>query len=147
MNKKIIAAVALVTLLAPSAFAFAETSSTTAAGTPKHTSMDLPCVQTAIDTREGAIGDAFTAFASAEAAALSARKGALHDAWGLTTSGARRTAREKAWSDYKTANKAAYSALRTAKKAAWSTFATASATCKAPVVESASLEGAGSLGL
>ena len=146
MNKKAFAAITLIALLAPSAFAFAGTSSSTQSGT-KHATMDFACVQTAVDAREGDIGSAFTAFSSAESAALSARKTALHDAWGQTTSAARKSARTKAWSDYKTANKAAYSALRTAKKAAWSTFATASASCKVPVVEGAAMEGEGSLGL
>lgn len=146
MNKKTFAAIVLVALLAPSAFALAETPSSTPSGT-KHATMDFACVQTAVDAREGAIGATFTAFSSAESTALSARKTALHDAWGQTTSAARKTARTKAWSDYKTANKAAYSALRTAKKAAWSTFATASASCKVPVVEGAATEGEGSLGL
>ena len=146
MNKKAFAAIIAVTLLAPSAFAFAASSSTSPVGT-KHATMDLACVQTAVDAREGSIGDAFTAFSSAESAALSARKSSLHDAWGMTTSATRKSARTKAWSDYKTANKAAYTALRTAKKTAWSTFTTASASCKVPVVESAATEGEGSLGL
>ena len=66
---------------------------------------------------------------------------------GMTDASARRAARNKSWSDFRAANKAAYTALRTARKAGWATFETASKACKVPVVESASVEGEGSLGL
>ena len=148
MNKKIIITLLAAALFSPNAVVFAQTSSGTTTGTTMtHGGANIPCVQSAVDVREGAIGDAFSAFSSAESAALSARKSALHDAWGLTDATARRTARNKAWSDFHAANKAAYTALRTAKKAAWSAFEAASKACKAPVVESAKDEGTGSLGL
>ncbi len=118
-----------------------------ASSSPKKATVDLACVQTAVDTREDAIGSAFTTFSTAESAALAARKSALHDAWGITSSKDRRVAREKAWTDFRTANRAAFSALRTARKSAWAAFATASKACHTPVVESASSEGTGSLGL
>ena len=148
MNKKIIITLLAAALFSPNAVVFAQTSSGTTTGTTMtHGGANIPCVQSAVDVREGAIGDAFSAFSSAESAALSARKSALHDAWGLTNSAARRAARNKSWSDFHTANSAAYSTLRSARKIAWSTFATSSASCKAPVVESITQEGAGSLGL
>ncbi len=125
--------------------AFAQTSAgTPTASAPK---MDLACVQNAVDVREGAIGDAFSSFTTSENTALSARKSALHDAWGMTDGKSRRAARDKAWSDYHIANKAAFAALRTAKKSAWSAFETASKACKVPVVEASAMEGTGSLGL
>jgi hypothetical protein len=113
----------------------------TPAPTPKP-AMDIACVQKAVDAREGALGDAFTAFSGAESHALAGRKSALNTAWGLTDAKARRTAREGAWAEFRAGNKAAYTALRTSRRAAWSTFKTA-----APVVETAQSEGAGSLGL
>ena len=143
------ATIALAFLLAP--LAYAQTGST-GAGAPVPTppikvGQNIACVQAAVDTREDAIGGAFTAFSTAESAALSARKTALHDAWGNTDATARRTARNKAWSDFKTTSKSAFTTLRTSKKDAWSKFETASKACKIPVVETSATEGVGSLGL
>lgn len=108
---------------------------------------NFACVQTAVDTRETAIGTAFSAFSSSVSSALSARKTALHDAWGMTDAKARREARNKAWSDFRTTNRAAYKTLRDAKTAAWKAFKEASRACGTPVVESSDAEGFGSLGL
>lgn len=134
--------------------AFAQTATSTGAqhaDAGKHAKttapMNLPCVQTAVDARESAIGQAFSTFSTTESVALAARASALHDAWGQTDASARKSARDAAWSAFKTANKSAYAALRTAKQSAWSTFKTASKSCNAPVVESPAVEGLGSLGL
>lgn len=143
MNKFTILTVTSALLFIPAASVFAETASSTGS----HPVVSASCVQTAVDTREAAIDDAFATFSTSETAALVARKSALHDAWGMASASARRSARTKAWTDYRTANKAAYTALRTARKAAWATFATASGACHVPVVESVGAEGTGSLGL
>ena len=109
--------------------------------------VDYSCIQKAVDTREDAVGTAFSAFATSESAALSARKTALHDAWGMGDAKARRTARNKAWGDFRTASKTAHSALKTAKESPWKDFEVASKACKTPVVEKSGTEGVGSLGL
>lgn len=119
----------------------------TVSGTANTQSVNTACVQAAVDTRETAIGAAFTTFSTAISSALSARKTALHDAWGMTDAKARREARNKAWNDFRTANRTAYKTLRDAKNAAWKAFKEASRACGTPVVESASAEGFGSLGL
>ena len=145
MKKSLSVLLVTAVVLTP-AFAFAEISTSTATH-PTRVAVDYTCVQTAVDTREATLGDAFNAFSSAESAALTARKSALHDAWGLSDATARRTARNKAWSDYRTANKAVFTALRTARKAAWSTLTTAEKACKMTNVETPAMEGKGSLGL
>ena len=130
--------------------AFAETTGTTTPLT-KHENpkpvADYSCVQTAVDVREGAIISAFTSFTTAESAALTVRKSALHDAWGMTVAKDRNAALNKAWSDFRTANRTAFKTLRTANKDAWSAFKTSSKACHVPVAESHGDEGVGSLGL
>lgn len=150
MNKKfLLGAVMLTSLIASPVFAETSgTTTTTMPETPKvKVAVDYSCVQTAVDVRETTIATAFTAFSTAESAALAARKSALHDAWGMTSAKERSAARNKAWSDFKTVNRAAFKALRTANKDAWGAFKTASKSCHAPVAESHGEEGVGSLGL
>ncbi len=146
----IVAGASLFFLTAVAAPVFAETTTPEVGATPvtpPKATLDIACVQAAVDVREGAIDTAFSTFSSSVSAALSARKTALHDAWGMTDSAARRAARNKAWTDYRAGNKAAFAALRTDRKAAWTAFASASKACKVPVVEAANSEGVGSLGL
>ncbi len=108
---------------------------------------DLACVQTAVDARETTIGTAFNTYSTAMASALSARKAALHTAWGMTDNTARRTARNAAWSTFKTASKAAHRALKASRHSAWATFRTASAACHVPAVEAQGQDTEGNLNL
>lgn len=92
--------------------------------------VDATCMQTAVDTREAAIATSFTTFNTDIMAALTARKTALHDAWGLGTS-TRATAIKSAWTDWKNAHKEAFTDLKSARKSAWTTFKeTVRTTCK-----------------
>ncbi len=92
--------------------------------------VDATCMQTAVDTREDAIMNAFLAFNTDVTTALTARKTALHDAWGLETS-TRNTAIKAAWATWKSAHKEAFSDLKSARKAAWASFKTTTrTTCK-----------------
>lgn len=143
MNKKTLIALASIGLLLSGIPAFAASTSTPTA----HSTLNVACIQSAVDTREDALESAFTAFTTAENTALAARKTALHDAWGTTDATARRTARNKAWSDFRVANRKAFETLRNGRKTAWSTFTTASKACGTGVIESAGQEGAGSLGI
>ena len=140
MNKIITAIITTGILLSVPLVAFGDTPSTT-------TQLNLPCIQTAVDAREHAIGAAFATFSTAIGSALTTRATALHNAWGITDASARRSARLAAWSAFRTANRAAFATLRAARKSAWSAFTTASKACHTPVVETASSEGTGSLGL
>lgn len=109
--------------------------------------MDLPCVQKAVDAREATTQAAFTAFSTAQTKALTTRASALHNSWGQENASARRSARTASWTVYKASNKDAMDELHTAKRAAWTTFATASLACGVEVVEKATAQNAGSLGL
>lgn len=93
----------------------------------------IACVAIAVNTREAAIGQSFTAYATAQSAALSTRATALNAAWGAvsTTPEAVRKAVNAAWSTYKDAHKAAVKTHNAATAAAWNTFRAAANTCRA----------------
>ena len=101
--------------------------------------LNISCVQVAVDAREGTIDQAFATYSGKMTTALTARKTALHNAWGITDATARKSARDAAWTAYKTAAKAAHTELKTTKQKAWSDFKTASKACHVPVVESQSV--------
>jgi hypothetical protein len=126
--------------------AYAQTGASAIRPQPRKNA-DTACILAAVDARESALGAAFTAFASSQSAALAARKSALSAAWGTTDTTARRTVRDKAWSDYRTAEKTSRTTLRTAGKTAWTAFKTASKACGVEVAETPSTEGTTSLGL
>ena len=105
------------------------------------------CVQAAVDIREQAMGDAWTTFSSSVASALSARKTALHGAWGLADGSARRTARAAAWEAFNNANKSAHSALKAVRKNIWSVFKNSSNACGVLVVEAPARDTTGGIGL
>lgn len=117
-------------ILATTTPVFAETQ-----GMNREKQYDLPCVQSAVATRESAIQKYWTNYTSAVSSALSARASALNTAWGNSDGPARRTARKAAWETYRTANKSVREAFRRDKKSAWESFKTASAACKVPTVE------------
>lgn len=96
---------------------------------------DLPCVQSAVATREAAIQKAFGAYSSSIALALTDRASALNTAWGITDGPERRATRKSAWEAYRSANQSARATMKSSKKAAWETFRTASKNCKVPVAE------------
>ncbi len=112
--------------------------------------VNLTCMQTAVDVREDAIIDAFTTFNDDVSEALTARKTALHTAWGLTERTARNTAIKSAWATWKTMHKSALKDLKEDRKAAWDTFkTTAKTTCREtlPADEALSKDASGSISL
>ena len=101
----------------------------------------LTCMQTAIDTRETAIIDAFKAYRNSMDEALSDRKTALHDAWGISNHVDRNKAIKTAWSDWRKAKKEAYAELKSDRKSAWDAFTkTAKNTCKETLPKDEALE-------
>jgi len=154
----IVAFIAIISAFFFVSAAFAETNGAGAPGT-MHTTMmkhasstpvDTACVQTALDTRETAIGTAFDTMQSAVKAGLATRKSSLHDAWGLSDRTARRAAIKTAWAKWSSDNKAAQAALKTSRKAAWGTFqTTVKNTCKVsvPPEEGLKQDGVGSMAL
>lgn len=123
-----------------------------ASSTMPHASstLNLTCMQTAVDTRETAVGTAFDTLQASVKAQLATRKSSLHDAWGMTDNTARKTAIKSAWSKWKTDNRAVHTKLRTDRKNAWESFkTTVKNTCKVklPLEETLSLDSVGQLSL
>ena len=111
---------------------------------------DATCMQTAIDTREAALMAAFDTFTTDVKAALTARKSALHDAWGQSDVATRNTDIKNSWKTWKSAHKEAFKDLKTARKSAWDAFkGTVKTTCKAdlPKDEALTTDGSGSVSL
>lgn len=104
------------------------------ASSTRGSTLDLTCTQTAVDARELAIEDGWTALSGAIASGLSARSAALHDAWGMTDGKARNQAILNAWKTWRTTDKAAHTDIKKARKAAWDTYKTTMKnTCKTSV--------------
>lgn len=154
MNTKVISnnvvTGAIISALVAGTFAFAPMYAE--AKTPKmpKASVDLTCMQTAVDTREDAVATAFKGFNDDVVAGLAARKTGLHDAWGLSDKVARQSAVKSAWKTWKTSKKSAHTELKTARKAAWDTFkTTAKTSCKevTPKDEALEKDAAGAIAL
>lgn len=122
-------AVIAVSMAAP---AFAESAQT---GVGAKKTVDIACVQKAVDKREDALGAGWTAFNASMTSAYGARKTALHDAWGMSDAAARKTAVKTAWETFKKSAKTARQAWKTARKNAWQTFRSESKACKGAQAE------------
>jgi hypothetical protein len=97
-------------------------------------SVDAPCVQKAVDTREVAVQSAFNKSNASISDALKARQTALYAAWGQSEVSARNVALKDAWKAWKDARTAASKTLKSERDAAWKTFrTTVKDTCKVPV--------------
>lgn len=134
ISKQITIGLILVSLFAGMT-AFAETNTETTTKKPEKNKtervVNLTCMQTAVDTRETAIMKNQDDFAAAIKTAMTARKTALHDAWGLSDKSARKEAIRKAWKTWKDAVKKAKADREKANKATWETFrTTAKTSCK-----------------
>lgn len=98
------------------------------------------CVQEAVDTRESALGTAWTTYNTAVTAALLARHEALFDAWEISAAADRNTALKAAWKTWGTAHKEAHKTFKTARNTAWKTYRTTMvSTCKTIVPREESL--------
>src|SRR3989344_549768 len=132
MIRKIIVASALTSLaLAAAVSAFADNTSppTTPPTSSERKTVDLACMQTAVDKRDTAIIAGVDAYHTAVKAALEARKTSLKAAWGITDRKERRAALKTAWRAYRTALKGARKGLHTSKNAVWAAFKADRRTC------------------
>ena len=142
--KRLTAAVAATVIAASVALpAFAEGTSVSAGMNVKaDKTVDVACVQAAVDAREQSIMSAWVSYNTSMTAAFSTRALALHAAWGMTDASARKTAIKAAWSAFAASRKSAMQAHKTAKQAAWKTFRTAAKSCKGGAAQ-ASVEASG----
>ena len=129
MNKKIIHALVAASFVASiAAPALAQTSTTTPMTSAKKT-INVACIQNAVETRDSAIISAVSTHATAQTSALSARKSALKTAWAITDQKARRDALRNAWKAFSAASQSARKMFRDAQHAAWKKFNTDRKAC------------------
>ncbi len=94
-------------------------------------SVDVSCMQTAVETREDGLASAWDTFNTDTKAALSARKSALSEAWGEADKKAQKKAVATAWKDWKKASKDAHTKMKKERKSVWDTFKkTSKESCK-----------------
>ncbi len=125
---------ALALSLAGSAFAVEGTVDTSATLKVK-AQVDNVCVQTAVDARESSLITAWGTYNTAMTVAYTARKTALHDAWGKTDAKERRAAVKAAWDAFAKVKKVAVRGWNDTRKGVWKTFRTAAKACKGASAE------------
>jgi hypothetical protein len=103
--------------------------------------VDKTCIQTAVGVREEAIIEAFETYYTSLTEALTDRKTALNEAWGMEEGGNRKAAIKDVWTDWKSDKKAAHAELKSDKKAAWEKFkSTVKTSCKVTLPKDEELE-------
>ena len=134
---------AAVSLLAATALpVFAQTATTAPATAPSpRRTVDVACIQSAIEKRDTTIATAVNAHAVVQTTAIAARKAALKAAWALTDQKARRAALRDAWKAFTVTSKAARKAFRDSQRTAWKQFNTDRKTCGSGVSDDPGNEG------
>ncbi len=135
MTQRIIPAIATAILLSATPLSvFAQTSvapesmrraQTT---TPKKT-LDVACIQAAVDKREAAIIAALDTYHSAAKTAFETRRSALQAAWAITDRAERRAALKAAWAAFRKSTREASSTFRKARRTAWEQYRTDRKAC------------------
>jgi len=101
-----------------------------ATSTPTKKTVDIVCVQKAIEKRESAVQTAFDVASDSIKSALQARKSALLAAWAITDNVQRKAAVKAAWAKFKQDRKAAQKTFKQTRDAAWKQFKTDRKACK-----------------
>ena len=121
------------TLVVPAFALDVDVNTTMSVGAKK--TVDIACVQKAVDKREDALGAGWTAFNTSVSSAYAARKTALHDAWSKTDAAQRRSAVKAAWDAFKKSAQSARKTWKEARKNAWKTFRSEAKACKGTTTE------------
>lgn len=103
---------------------FAQTTNTSA-----KPSVDIVCVQTAIDNRDIAILGAADAYTTAWKSALETRRTALKDAWNNTDKNLRRSAIQTVWNQFKQSMTNTKTDFKNTRTATWQKFYSDRKTC------------------
>ena len=93
--------------------------------------VDLACMQTAVEKRDNAMIAAQDAYSASWKTALQTRRDELKAAWGIQDKKQREEAIRAAWKKFRESRKTGRENFRTARKNAWNTFKTDSKACKA----------------
>ena len=102
----------------------------TAASSP---SVAVTCVSNAVNARENAIDTSITTHSQAITSAYAIRATALQQAYAASTTVQIKSSIKTTWLTFNNSVRIANTAWRTARNSAWSTFRTLVKACKAPV--------------
>ena len=132
MRRLLTSAVAMATAfsLAAQAFALSVNLETDARVEARRASVDLACMQTAVEKRDNAMIAALDAYHASWKAALQTRRDELKTAWGTQDKNQREDAIRAAWKKFRESKKSARDTFRTARKNAWKTFKTDARACR-----------------
>jgi len=112
------------------------------AGRPKASTLDVACIQAAVEKRDSSLISATDVYASAIKSALATRKDALKAAWALTVVKERAKAIRAVWDAWRNSSKAARNNYNEARKRAWGQFYTDRKSCgKTAATEDTSTSG------
>jgi hypothetical protein len=120
--KKIISSILIVLIFGIGLIAFAET-------TNAKKTVDLTCMQSAVEKRDGAIITAWDKYTASVKSALETRKSALKSAWTITEKTERISAIKTAWNNYKSSIKTTRQTWMKERKATWQTWKTDAKAC------------------
>lgn len=124
---KLIHGLVVMSLLASAIPALAQTPPPSAGRSAD--TVDVACIQAAIDKRDNAIIAAVDTFHDAAKSALQTRRDALKAAWALTDRDARRKAIRSAWENYRKSVRQARQDLNKVRRAAWAQYKTDRRAC------------------
>lgn len=102
--------------------------------------VNVACIQAAIDKRDTAVISAYDTLHTSIVAALNTRKEALKSAWAKTERIERRTALKNAWAAYHASRRSAQQAWRASRRTVWQTFRTEAKACSPTTTFDASNE-------
>lgn len=132
MKKIILTSIVISLLLASGVnFVLAENTNNALPPATNKFTVDLTCMQEAVEKRDTAITAAWDKFSAAIKSALETRKAALKAAWGLRTKRERAVALAKAWKDWRTTVRSARQTFKNERKAAWQQFKVDRKKCRA----------------
>ncbi len=127
-KKEIVSTIASAVIIMSVAMpAFAATTTSTVS-----TASKIACVGAAVQAREQAIDSAINTYTQAIDAAYAARAVALGQAYSKTVANDVKTATKNAWTVFNSSMKSGRKAWQTARDKAWSSYRTSATACKAP---------------
>lgn len=131
MSKKYLTALLIPVSCFLFALAFPAMADEATSTTPVNT-VDLACMQAAVEKRENAIETAFDTFSTAIKSALQTRKTELLAAWAIESPTQRKTAIWSAWRKFKESKRSVALAFHRARYSAWQQFKTDRKACGNP---------------
>jgi uncharacterized membrane protein len=131
MSKKLLMVVVLISLILTAFTYIKDVKAQSATSTPSNSTVDLACMQAAVEKRDNAVISAWDTLSASIKTALQTRRDALKAAWGISNSKERRKAIREAWANFAKSKKEASKIFNQARKEAWKQFRNDAKACRA----------------